>query len=172
LISAASHLGIAPRPAQVSDRFFGLRYFGATFRPFIAPRLPSACLPEPFQPLPPSWASCWFSSSAFRLRTRPISSRSLHLQPRLQKPERRRAHTSTAWHPALNGAGASIKLALSGYYQKAFNHVRDLLETYFLVHYPTTERAKIAEWKAASKKIRIARFGASFAMRSISGTDT
>jgi hypothetical protein len=96
----------------------------------------------------------------------------LHLQPRLQKPERRRAHTSTAWHPALNGAGASIKLALSGYYQKAFNHVRDLLETYFLVHYPTTERAKIAEWKAASKKIRIARFGASFAMRSISGTDT
>jgi hypothetical protein len=41
LISAAIHLGIAPRPAHVSDRFFGLRYFGATFRPFIllTPRL-------------------------------------------------------------------------------------------------------------------------------------
>jgi hypothetical protein len=41
LISAAIHLGIAPRPAHVSDRFFGLRYFNATFRPFIllTPRL-------------------------------------------------------------------------------------------------------------------------------------
>jgi hypothetical protein len=33
LISAAIHLGIAPRPAQVSDRSFGLRYLGATLRP-------------------------------------------------------------------------------------------------------------------------------------------
>jgi hypothetical protein len=35
LISAASHNGILPRPAQVSDLFFGLRYLGATFLPFI-----------------------------------------------------------------------------------------------------------------------------------------
>ena len=32
--AAAIHLGIAPRPAQVSLRFLGLRYLGATFLPF------------------------------------------------------------------------------------------------------------------------------------------
>jgi hypothetical protein len=31
----------------------------------------------------------------------------------------------------FNAAGASIKLALSGYYQKAFGQVRDILETAF-----------------------------------------
>jgi hypothetical protein len=35
LIWAAIHLGIAPRPAHVSDEFFGLRYLGGTLRPFI-----------------------------------------------------------------------------------------------------------------------------------------
>ena len=35
----------------------------------------------------------------------------------------------------FNAAGASIRLALSGYYQKAFDQVRDILETYFLVDY-------------------------------------
>src|SRR5262249_49630631 len=35
LIAATSHLGLAPRPAQVSpDR---LRYFGGTFLPFLPP---------------------------------------------------------------------------------------------------------------------------------------
>src|SRR5262249_15545267 len=50
LIIARSQRGVAPRPAQVSDRFFGLRYFGGTLRPLsllprgfgprLAPRLP------------------------------------------------------------------------------------------------------------------------------------
>jgi hypothetical protein len=31
----------------------------------------------------------------------------------------------------FNAAAVSIKLALAGYYQKAFVHVRDILETYF-----------------------------------------
>jgi hypothetical protein len=35
----------------------------------------------------------------------------------------------------FNAAGASVKLALSGYYQKAFDQVRDVIETYFLVDY-------------------------------------
>jgi hypothetical protein len=35
----------------------------------------------------------------------------------------------------FNAAGASLKLALSGYYQKAFDQVRDVIETYFLVDY-------------------------------------
>src|SRR3954465_2707881 len=51
LISAASHRGIAPRPAQVSDRFFGFRYLGATFRPFILlVRRPSAFFPDAIHP--------------------------------------------------------------------------------------------------------------------------
>ncbi len=59
----------------------------------------------------------------------------------------------------FNAAGASIKLALSGYYQKAFDQVRDLIETYFLVDYLTTYPEKIEAWKNAHKKTRILHFG-------------
>jgi hypothetical protein len=59
----------------------------------------------------------------------------------------------------FNAAGASIKLALSGYYQKAFDQVRDLIETYFLVDYLSTHPEKIDEWKRADKKKRISHFG-------------
>jgi hypothetical protein len=59
----------------------------------------------------------------------------------------------------FNAAGASIKLALSGYYQKAIDQVRDVLETGFLLDYLATYPEKIAEWKAADKKARIAHFG-------------
>src|SRR5262249_42963666 len=39
LRSARSQRGVAPRPAQVSERFFGLRYFGGTLRPLsLLPR--------------------------------------------------------------------------------------------------------------------------------------
>jgi hypothetical protein len=62
----------------------------------------------------------------------------------------------------FNAAGASIKLALSGYYQKAFHQVRDLIETYFLVDYLSTHPDKIEEWKSADKKKRIAHFGPGF----------
>jgi hypothetical protein len=53
----------------------------------------------------------------------------------------------------FNAAAASIKLALSGYYQKAFDHVRDVLETSFLIDYLATFPEKIAVWKAADKKL-------------------
>jgi hypothetical protein len=57
----------------------------------------------------------------------------------------------------FNAAGAALKLALSGYYQKGFDARRDILETGFLVDYLTTFPEKIAEWKAANKRTRIAR---------------
>ena len=59
----------------------------------------------------------------------------------------------------FNAAGASVKLALSGYYQKALDHVRDVIETYFLVDYLSTYPEKIDEWKRADKKKRISHFG-------------
>ena len=59
----------------------------------------------------------------------------------------------------FNAAGASIKLALSGYYQRAFDQVRDVIETYFLVDYLSTYPEKIDEWKLADKKKRISHFG-------------
>jgi hypothetical protein len=59
----------------------------------------------------------------------------------------------------FNAAGASVKLALSGYYQKAFHQVRDILETSFLVDYLSTYPEKIAEWRGADKKKRITQFG-------------
>jgi hypothetical protein len=59
----------------------------------------------------------------------------------------------------FNGAGTSIKLAMSGYYQKAFDQLRDVIETYFLLDYLSTYPEKIAEWKTADKKKRMADFG-------------
>jgi hypothetical protein len=52
----------------------------------------------------------------------------------------------------FNAAAVSIKLALSGYYQKAFVHVRDILETYFLVDYLRSTPAQISVWKNADNK--------------------
>lgn len=59
----------------------------------------------------------------------------------------------------FNAAGASVKLALSGYYQKAFQQVRDVIETHFLVDYLSTSPEKINEWRCEDKKKRIAQFG-------------
>ncbi len=59
----------------------------------------------------------------------------------------------------FNAAGASVKLALSGYYQNAFAQMRDVIETYFLVDYLSTYPEKIEEWKHADKKKRISHFG-------------
>lgn len=59
----------------------------------------------------------------------------------------------------FNATAASIKLALSGYYQKAFDQVRDVIETGFLVDYLTTHPSEIATWRAADKKGRKKRFG-------------
>jgi len=60
----------------------------------------------------------------------------------------------------FNVAGASIKLALSGYYQNAFGQLRDMIETSFLVDYLSTNPEKINEWNRADKKKRILHFGA------------
>src|SRR6516225_7981775 len=57
LIAATSHLGLAPRPAQVSPE--RLRYFGGTFLPFKT--LPPLTL------RPPVKAANCFSISALRL---------------------------------------------------------------------------------------------------------
>lgn len=60
----------------------------------------------------------------------------------------------------FNAAGASIKLALSGYYQKAFHQVRDVIETSFLVDYLKTYPEEIDEWRRADRKKRMSYFGA------------
>lgn len=52
----------------------------------------------------------------------------------------------------FNVAAVSIKLAVSGYYQKAFVHVRDILETYYLVDYLRSNPGQISVWKNADKK--------------------
>jgi hypothetical protein len=58
----------------------------------------------------------------------------------------------------FNAAAVSIKLALSGYYQKAFVHVRDILETYFLVDYLRTNPDRVRIWKGADKRQRLEEF--------------
>jgi len=59
----------------------------------------------------------------------------------------------------FNAAAVSVKLALSGYYQKGLVHLRDVIETGFLIDYLTTCPDKIPEWKAADKKNRKNVFG-------------
>jgi hypothetical protein len=59
----------------------------------------------------------------------------------------------------FNAAAVSIKLALAGYYQKAFVHVRDIVETYFLVDYLRSNPDKVTVWKNATKKQRLNDFG-------------
>jgi hypothetical protein len=66
----------------------------------------------------------------------------------------------------FNAAGASIKLALSGYYQKAFDQLRDVIETSFLVDYLSTYPAEIDEWRRADQKKRMSQFGATSLQRS------
>ena len=71
----------------------------------------------------------------------------------------------------FNAAAASVKLALSGYYQKAFDQVRDVIETYFLVDYLSTYPEKIGEWKHADKKKRISHFGPGFIRNALDKRD-
>jgi hypothetical protein len=71
----------------------------------------------------------------------------------------------------FNAAAASVKLALSGYYQKAFVHLRDVIETYFLVDYLSTNPQKIDEWKHADRRARIAEFGPAFIRKALDKRD-
>jgi hypothetical protein len=59
----------------------------------------------------------------------------------------------------FNAAAASIKLALSGYYQNAFQHLRDILETYFLIDYLKSYPETIPVWKVADRKQIMTEFG-------------
>lgn len=58
----------------------------------------------------------------------------------------------------FNGAAVSLKLALAGYYQKPFVHVRDIVETYFLADYLRSNSDKISVWKNSTKKQRLSEF--------------
>ena len=60
----------------------------------------------------------------------------------------------------FNAGGASIKLGLSGYYQKAFHQIRDVIETSFLVDYLKTHPEEIDEWRRADRKKRMSDFNA------------
>jgi hypothetical protein len=60
----------------------------------------------------------------------------------------------------FNAAASSIKLVMGGYYQGAFAHVRDVIETSFLLDYLLTYPAEIDEWRRADRKKRMAQFGA------------
>lgn len=54
----------------------------------------------------------------------------------------------------FNAAASGVKLALSGYYQTAFQEARDIMETGFLLDYFRTWPEKIAVWKAADRATR------------------
>lgn len=58
----------------------------------------------------------------------------------------------------FNSAASSVKLGLSGYYQSAFAHVRDIFETVALLDYLHTNPGQIAQWKASDKQQRITQF--------------
>jgi hypothetical protein len=71
----------------------------------------------------------------------------------------------------FNAAAASIKLALSGYYQKAFDQVRDVIETGFLIDYLISHPSEIAGWRSADKKVRMNRFSPAAIRRALDTRD-
>jgi hypothetical protein len=54
----------------------------------------------------------------------------------------------------FNAFAASIKLIMSGYYQKGGMTMRDILETVFLIDYFRSDRAAITRYRYAEKKER------------------
>lgn len=58
----------------------------------------------------------------------------------------------------FNALGASLKLALSGYFQNSALIMRDVLETVFLLDLFEGNRALIAKWRNADKKSRMKDF--------------
>lgn len=58
----------------------------------------------------------------------------------------------------FNAAASGVQLALSGYYQTAFQQARDIMETGFLLDYFRTSPDQIAVWKAADRATRRKRF--------------
>jgi hypothetical protein len=65
----------------------------------------------------------------------------------------------------------SIKLAMSGYYQAAFVHVRDILETAYLLDYMLSNREKITIWKTADKRRLQTEFGPSAIRKALDKRD-
>jgi hypothetical protein len=54
----------------------------------------------------------------------------------------------------FNAAASGLKLALSGYYQTAFQQARDIMETGFLLDYFRTSPDQISVWKASDRATR------------------
>jgi hypothetical protein len=54
----------------------------------------------------------------------------------------------------FNAAASAVKLALSGYYQTAFQQVRDIMETGFLLDYFRTSPEQILVWRNADREAR------------------
>lgn len=54
----------------------------------------------------------------------------------------------------FNAAASGVKLALSGYYQTAFQQARDIMETGFLLDYFRTSPEQIAVWRASDRATR------------------
>jgi hypothetical protein len=52
----------------------------------------------------------------------------------------------------FNGGAAALKLLLAGYYQNAASHLRDVLETAFLLDYLGTDPQLVAKWREAESK--------------------
>lgn len=52
----------------------------------------------------------------------------------------------------FNAFATSLKLILSGYYQKGGMIMRDILETVFLIDYFRTDRAEITRYRMADKR--------------------
>lgn len=58
----------------------------------------------------------------------------------------------------FNAFGASVKLALSGYFQNSALLMRDILETVFLLDLFGSDRSLIIRWRFADKKARMKEF--------------
>lgn len=76
------------------------------------------------------------------------------LLPSTEVTDEEELHLGNLGIRCFNALASSLKLMLSGYYQAAALHVRDLLETTFLLDYFTIDPGLMTKWRTMSDRDR------------------
>lgn len=76
------------------------------------------------------------------------------LLPSIRVTDEDELHLGNLGIRCFNALAASLRLMLGGYYQASALHIRDLLETTFLIDYFSTDRALVTQWRTMSDRDR------------------
>jgi hypothetical protein len=76
------------------------------------------------------------------------------LLPSVEVTDEDELHLGNLGIRCFNALASSLKLMLGGYYQASALHIRDLLETTFLIDYFSTDPALVTRWRTMSDRDR------------------